>query len=118
MNEIKVSKVKNYLILHLILFIYSFGGIFAKFAAAENFLSFKYICFYMIVILNLFVYAIVWQQTLKKMSLTAAYANKGVTIIWGIVFGRIFFDEPVNFAKILGSLVIIIGILIVVTDNE
>lgn len=114
----RVSQVKNYLLLHLILFMYSFGGIFSKLASAEKFLSPKYICFYGIVIINLFVYAILWQQILKKMSLTAAYANKGITVVWGLVLGRVFFSEQLSPVKLAGALIVILGILMVVTENE
>lgn len=114
----KKEKIRYFVYLHVLLFFYSLGGIFSKFAAGESFLSFKFILFYGIVVFNLFIYAVVWQQILKKMSLTAAYANKGITLIWSIVFGRIVFSEEITLTRIIGALIVIAGIIIVVTDDE
>lgn len=109
--------IKNFIILHAILFMYSIGGVFAKLAAGESFLSFRYVCFYGIVVLNLFIYAMLWQQILKRMSLTEAYANKGITVIWGVVFGCLLFNESLSLMKVFGAVLVIAGIIIVVTDK-
>ena len=105
------------LILHIVLALYSFLGIFFKFASGEDPLSLKFVFCYGIVLTGLFMYAIVWQQLLKKLSLIVAYANKAVTVVWGIVWGFLFFDEPVNIKKIIAALVIVFGVYIVVTSD-
>ncbi len=112
------TKLKSLLLLQLLLFFYSLFGICAKFAAQEPFLSPGFIFYYGIVILNLGVYAICWQQIIKHMSLVSAYANKAITVIWGLVWGNIFFQEVLSLSKILGALIIIFGIIMVVTDEE
>lgn len=104
-------------ILHIVLAVYSFLGIFSKFAANEIFLSPKFILYYGLVILGLFIYAIVWQQLLKKLPLITAYANKAVTVIWGIVWGRTFFTEPITVKKVLGAIIIIVGVYFVVSSD-
>lgn len=114
----KKNNIKNFLILHILLFIYSFGGIFSKFAAKEEFLSLRYLMFYGIVLFNLFIYAIVWQQIIKNINLTTAFSNKGITIIWGMIWGKIFFNEQITLYKIFGAIVIIIGIVLVVSDDS
>lgn len=111
------TNVKNLLTLHIVLAIYSFLAIFTKSAANEQFLSFKFCLYYGIVLFGLFVYALVWQQLLKKLPLVTAYANKAVTIIWGIIWGFLFFSEPVTVKKIIGAIIIIIGVYIVVTSD-
>ena len=60
-------------------------------AAGYSFLSLPFIFWYGLVILNLGIYAVVWQQIIKHLPLTTAYANKAVTIVWGILWGSLFF---------------------------
>lgn len=74
----------------------------------------KFILFYSLVLLDLAVYAIVWQQILKKLPLVSAYANKAVTVIWGLIWGMVIFKESLTIWNVIGAIVIIIGIYIVV----
>lgn len=52
------------------------------------------------------------------MPLTTAFANKAVTIIWGMLWGVLIFRESITPAMIIGSVVIIAGIWLVVTSDE
>lgn len=97
---------------------FSFFSIFSKMAAQEEFLSPKFILYYSVVIGNLGLYAIFWQQIIKRMSLVTAYANKAVTVVWGIVWGKIFYQESITLKKIAGGLLVVFGIILVVTDKE
>lgn len=114
----KRDNIRAFLMLHIILFIYSMGSICSKMAAKCTFLSLEFILYYGIVLAILFMYAILWQQILKKLPLVTAYANKAVTVIWGMVWGSIFFEETVNAGKILGALIIIAGVYLVVSEKE
>lgn len=113
-----MEKVKYYIILHIVFAVYSFMGIASKLASGQPFLSSKFIMYYGIVISTLFVYALVWQQLLKKLPLVTAYANKAVTVIWGIVWGFIFFGEKITVFKVLGAVIIVIGVYFVVTSDN
>ncbi len=108
---------KSIIILHIVLALYSLFGIASKLAAQEEFLSFRFIMLYGAVIVNLGVYAIVWQQLLKRIPVITAYANKAVTVVWGILWGYLFFGEKITVLKIVGAIVIIIGVLFVVFDE-
>lgn len=112
------EKIKTFLVLHILLLIYSTAGICSKLAAGEKFLSFKFIILYSALLFIMFFYAIMWQQILKKMKLVTAYANKSVTIIWGLIWGMLLFDESITVYKVLGAFVIIFGIYFVVTGEE
>ncbi|MCR5301523.1 MAG: EamA family transporter [Lachnospiraceae bacterium] len=111
------TKYKYMILLHLILALYSVTGIASKFAAGEEFLSPKFILFYGIVLAGLFIYAFFWQQVIKHMPLITAYANKGVTVVWGIVWGYLIFSEEISVKKLLGACVIIAGIVLIVTAD-
>lgn len=114
----KNRKVLDYVFLHIVLMLYSLGAVFSKFAAKSEFMSIQFIFFYGIVLLIMFVYAIVWQQILKKFDLTVAFANKAVVIVWGILWGLLLFKEKITWNMILGAIVIMIGIWMVEKDNE
>lgn len=106
------KKIKTLLCLHLLLMVYSFSGIFSKLASGQPFLSFKFIFFYGMIIFLLGIYAIFWQQIIKRMDLSEAYANKAVAIVWGIVWGFLFFHEAITIGKIIGAIIIIAGVVL------
>lgn len=113
----KSSNIKYLIILHLFLGIYSLTGVAAKFAGAEEFLSVRFIVFYGLVLFGLFVYAIAWQQIIKHMPLISAYANRGVTVIWGLIWGYFIFSEKITARKLIGAAVIVCGIVFIVTAD-
>lgn len=112
------KKAKSYVLLHAILLIYSFCSVFSKFAAQAEFLSFNFILFYGLMLIVLAIYALLWQQVLKTMPLTTAFANKAIVIVWGMLWGEIIFAEQIKWQMILGSVIIFLGIVLVVTDSE
>ena len=112
------DKIKNLFLLHLLLAIYSTSGIFSKLASNEKFLSFRFILFYGCVIGLLGIYALGWQQIIKRMPLTSAYANKAVCTVWGTVWGILFFGESITVWKLAGIAMIVIGIVLFTADKE
>lgn len=113
-----MKRVKEYVFLHILILLFSFSSVFSKLASGYDFLSFKFCLFYGIAILILGIYAILWQQILKKFTLTTAFLNKAVTIIWGIVLGYIILGEGIKLNMIIGAIIVLIGVCIVVKDNE
>lgn len=111
------SKIKSYILLHMIVFIYSMSSILTKKAALTEFLSMRFIILYGLVLVCMGVYAIVWQQVIKNLPLNAAFANKSVTIIWGMVWGSIFFNETITPKMVLGALIVITGVIMVITGG-
>jgi len=109
---------KVVLCLHLLLFVYSLESVCSKMAAKQEMFSFKFFLFYGLVLFLLFFYALAWQRILKYMPLTVAYANKGITIIWGMVWGALLFQEAITLKTVIGGVIILIGIYLVVTNNE
>ena len=80
-------------------------------------MSLKFLFFYGLVLVDLVIYAILWQQILRKLSLVTAYANKAVTVIWGVIWGLIIFQETITIWKIIGAVIIITGIYMVVVED-
>ena len=68
--------------------------------------------FLAIIILLLGFYAIGWQQIIKRLPLTTAFANKAVTVVWGIIWGAVFFQEKVTIGKVIGAILVILGVVV------
>lgn len=110
--EKPATKLKTVLFLQLLLAFSSFGGVCSKMAAGHPFLSFGFCLFYGLLILNLGIYAICWQQIIKRLPLTFAYANRAIGVVWGMLWGFVFFGEGVTPKKILGAAIVITGIVL------
>ena len=106
------QKAKILIILHVFLMVYSLSSVCSKMAANEPFLGIKFCLYYLAVIILLGVYAIGWQQIIKRMPLTVAFANKAVTVVWGIIWGLLFFQESISLKKLVGAALIILGIIL------
>lgn len=104
-------KVKDILLLQFVFLIYSINSIVAKYASAEEF-GLKFILLYGLEVMILGIYAILWQQVIKKFELSVAYANKAVTLIWAMLWGAVLFKEQITMNKVAGILLVIVGIVI------
>ena len=108
----KAQKIKTYVLLHALMLIFSLSPVCSKLAGQQPFLSFKFIFFYGFVILLLGIYALLWQQIIKRMPLTTAYANKAVTVVWGMVWGALLFQEDITPQKCIGAASIVAGVML------
>lgn len=113
-----MNKYKDFIFLHAILLMQSISSVCSKLASQQEFMSMKFIFFYGLLLVILMAYAVLWQRVLKKMKLVTAYANKSITIIWGLIWGVLLFNETVTIPKVLGILVIVLGVYFVVTGEE
>lgn len=104
--------------MHLDFLLYSFYTVLGKVASAYEFLSLKFCAFYCVLILILFVYALLWQQVLKKIPLSVATANKAVTVIWGMLWSFLFFGENITAKKLVGAAIIILGITLLSFEEK
>ena len=118
MKKLTKSEKMTFLGLQLLLLIYSLSGIFSKMAARQPFLSREYVLYYGGVLFILALYALGWQQVIKRLPLITAYASKAVTVIWGVVWGALVFKEHITVMNVIGAAVIIAGILLVVSEEE
>ena len=105
--------------LHVLLLVYSLCGFFSKNASRQPFMSFEFCAFYAGMLAILVVYAIGWQQILKRLPLTVAFANKAITIVWGIVWGAVFFQEAVTPPMVVGAVIVMAGVVLFsIADGE
>ena len=106
-----------YLVLHMGFLLSSFSGVCAKLAARQEAPA-PFLFWYGMDLLIMAVYAVLWQQILKRLPLTVAYANKPVGLIWGMLWGWLLFGERISGRMLLGAGIIFAGIYMVVTDDK
>lgn len=108
----QAGSLKIYFVLHALMALFSLSPVCSKLAGRQDFLSVPFLVFYGLVIVILGVYALAWQQVIKRMPLTTAYANKAVTVVWGMVWGVLLFHETITPQKIIGAVIIVAGIVL------
>ena len=81
-------------------------------AANERFLSFDFLLYYLLMLLTLVIYALGWQQIIKVLPLSTAFANKAITVVWGLVWGKLVFNESIVAGKLIGIGLIVAGIVL------
>jgi drug/metabolite transporter (DMT)-like permease len=109
---------KSIIILQGIIAIYTIAGIMGKFASGYEFLSTGFILYYGCEILILGVYAVLWQQAIKRFELSVAYANRSIALMWSLIWSVLFFRENVTLTNIIGGMIIIAGTMIVNGDQH
>ena len=110
---------KVFLALHLLLLFYSCSSVLSKLAAGQEFLSWGFIICYGGMFMILVAYAVGWQQILKRLPLTVAFANKAVTLVWSMVFGALLFQESIKINQLIGCALAVAGVILFVqSDSE
>ena len=111
---------KDFFLLHGTLLLYSVVSLLGKYAginlaAGERGAT---LLFLALEFVSLAIYAMLWQQTLRRMPLSFAYSNKGVCTLWSCLFGLVFFGETLTWGKASGILIVLVGVWLVVSDHD
>ncbi len=61
----------------------------------------------------LFIFALAWQQALRKYDLMTAYAWRGAMFLWTFLWSALFFGETITWNNFFGAAVIIAGMILV-----
>lgn len=93
-------------------FVYACTAVFTKMASRYGFLSWNYIVWVLGAVLVMGIYALLWQQVIKRLPLSTAYMFKGTSLVFVLLLSVLLFGEHVSFSNILGSIIIISGIAI------
>ena len=115
-NTMDKIKIKNIILLQLIVIIYTINSIIGKLSAGEEFMSMRFILFYVAEVGVLGIYALLWQQMIKRFDLSIAYANRAMALIWSAVWAVVIFHESLSIKKIIGILLVIAGTVVVNTE--
>ena len=69
--------------------------------------------FFFLMIANCGIYAIAWQQVIKKIFSFHGLRNKSVYLLWSQVWAVIIFHENLSLQNIIGILIVLIGVWMV-----
>lgn len=109
-----MPKYKDYIQLHLNILLFSLTSVFSKLASIQynrhGLAGPLLYVFLFLMIANCGIYAIAWQQVIKKFSLSTAYANKSVYLLWSQIWAVIIFHEQLSVQNILGILIVLLGV--------
>ncbi len=108
--------LKNIFLLQAIIIIYTVSSVMAKFASASVEEPFRMLIFLGLEFVLLAVYAVFWQQMIKRFDLSVAYANRSMAILWSMIWAVIFFHDEITLRNILGVLIVLVGTVIVNLD--
>ena len=111
MNSTLRLSFRSVAILLLVYLFYSTVSIVTKFTSLQEFLSLKYFLGLAIVVAILGIYAVIWQQVLKRIELTTAYMFKGTSLIFVLLFSVLIFNETITLWNIVGAALIVGGIV-------
>lgn len=115
-NTMDKIKIKNIILLQLIVIIYTINSIIGKLSAGEEFMSMRFILFYVAEVGVLGIYALLWQQMIRRFDLSIAYANRAMALIWSAVWAVVIFHESLSIKNIIGILLVIAGTVVVNTE--
>ena len=118
MSNTEYNSIKKIVILQMIIVIYCCSTVVAKFASAEAFSSTRFWILYGTEIVILGIYALLWQQIIKHFPITIAYANRAIGLLWSVVFAVLIFHETITIKNIIGVIIVVIGTMIVNSDDE
>lgn len=89
--------------------IYACEAVCNKYASMHEFMSLQYILGIAAAVAVLGIYAIAWQQILKRIPLTDAYMFKGTSLAFVLLFSVLIFKEAVTMWNLMGLAIILIG---------
>ena len=104
---------KDIVLLQIIVMIFSLTSVTAKFASMQDAFTSSFFLFYGAELAILAVYALLWQQAIKKFDISVAYANKAMVLLWGLLWGTVIFRDAVNAKEIAGVALVIIGVIVI-----
>lgn len=110
-KDLKIE-IKHIVALIGINLLYACVGICTKMAALQPMMSWQYMLWFCGAVMIIGVYALLWQQILRRIELSTAYMFKGTTLIFTMLFAALLFGETITIPNILGSIIIITGITI------
>ncbi|SFC77727.1 transporter [Butyrivibrio sp. YAB3001] len=113
----KKIRFLDFLFLQGAVIVYSLSTVAAKLASEHEFLSFKYILFFGLEFVILALYAIIWQQIIKKFQLSIACANKAVTLLWSMLWNFIIFSQGITVFKVIGVIFVVLGVMVMNSEE-
>jgi len=94
--------------------LFSVASIFTKIASFKIIGSIEYFIYLGCTALVMLIYAILWQQILKRTDVTLANMFRGTSLLFTLLFSYLIFDECISIRNIVGAVIIVVGIILFV----
>ncbi len=121
-NPFLQMRPKDLILLNVLFLIYSFVSVCQKSAANElNNSGLGSPTLYLWLAGALFllvVYALIWQQILKRVPLSVAYSNKVITMLWLLLWTYLFFGVVPKWNNYVGIALAVAGVILVVWKGK
>ena len=114
----KKITIKDILVLQIVIAIYTLSTVMAKQASGQPLFSAGFFCFYGAELLILGIYALLWQQMIKRFELSVAYTNRAMALLWSMLWAVVLFHDRVTMKNVIGVALVIVGTLIVNGGEE
>lgn len=108
--------LKYIIALQAAVILYTCTDIAAKLASNFPFFSLGFVLSYGVEIMLLGLYAIVWQQIIKRIDISIAYSNRASAIFWSTLWAATIFKEHISLQNMVGIIIIFAGIWVVNKD--
>ena len=109
----KKITIKDILVLQIVIAIYTLSTVMAKQASGQPLFSVGYFGFYGAELLILGIYALLWQQMIKKFELSVAYTNRAMALLWSLIWAVVIFKDNITVKNVIGVALVIAGTIIV-----
>ncbi|MBR5574429.1 MAG: EamA family transporter [Paludibacteraceae bacterium] len=107
-----------YIVLIGINMLYACVSLFTKYASQQDFMSWNYVLGLIGAVSIMGLYAVLWQQVLKRIELSLAYMFKGTSLISVMLLANFIFGEQITWNNIVGAIIIISGIVLFANSAE
>ncbi|HKM03978.1 MAG TPA: EamA family transporter [Lachnospiraceae bacterium] len=115
----KEISIQNLIKLQLVVIIYSLSSVCAKAASGytDHIFSKEFLTFSFLELCLLGIYAVLWQQVIKRYDLSVAYANRAIALVWSMIWAFLIYNEKITLVNIIGAAVVLLGIMIINSDK-
>ena len=111
---------RDFLILQAVVIVYTASSVLGKLAAvsAEGENGWGFLLLYGAEIGVLGIYAVLWQQVIRRVELSVAYANRAVALLWSLLWSVFLFGEKITPAQLWGIALVMIGTAVINGGKE
>lgn len=101
-----------------VIVLYTVSSVMSKEASASGDNLLRFLFFFGMEFVILGVYAVLWQQMIKRFELSVAYANRSMAVVWSMVWAVVFFHDTITVQNVLGVVLVVAGTWIINTETK
>lgn len=106
------SRIPIYAALIFANLVYAFEAVFVKLASYQTGMSAKYFIYLGCALGVLGIYALIWQQIIKRIPVSEAYMFKGTALIFVLLLSVVLLGESISLTNVVGACMIVTGIVL------